>query len=95
MDKPPDAVTWRKNSAAQLTHEAEESAVETAERLLGIGEDSRDLAWVHDQGHYFFATRNDPTGHEFFATGHAREKELRYRWEDQGEGVKVGWLLDD
>jgi len=98
---PPDAVIWKKNPLGKILtmrdqsdrgNRTRETAADTAERLLQIEPDSRELAWVRDQAGYYFATR-DPEDSEFYPNRHERAGQPRYRWVDQGDGVRLGWLL--
>jgi hypothetical protein len=93
---PPDAVRFPK-PCAQGTGDAlsdghKETAVEAAERLLGIDPTSTDLAWVRDQGGEFFATRS-PEDSLCFPDNHPLSRQPRYRWLDRPGGVKLGYLI--
>jgi hypothetical protein len=87
----PDAVIWKKTPLGKLTNLGRETAVDTAERLLQINPLSLELAHVRDQVSYYFATR-DPTDTEFHCG--QRMGSPRYRWVDQGDGSKLGWLIN-
>lgn len=90
----PDAVIFARNGGTTMLPESSEpidSIVDFADKHLQTTE--LELARVRAQPGEFFATR-DPADTLNYPLGHPKEGKPRYRWEDQGNGVKYGYLLE-
>lgn len=90
----PDAIIFTRGGQVSMLPESNESVdniVGFADKHLQTSE--LELARVRAQPGEFFATR-DPSDTLNYPLGHSREGRPRYRWEDQGNGLKYGYLLE-
>lgn len=72
--------------------------LETAERLLQVDKGKGEQAHGRKQAVWdaYYCTRsNDTRDSIFFGTSHDLEGRPRFRWEDRGDGVELGWLTDE
>jgi hypothetical protein len=93
----PDAVYMPEGRKRGKTHhERVMSILAIVEPMLGVDYDGGERAYVRRQvGGRLFATR-DPTDTLFFSKDHpSLAQKPRYRWDDRGEGVFYGYLIND
>jgi hypothetical protein len=66
-----------------------------ADALLEVDRSAGEKSYVRKQPHGRLFVTRDPYDSILFPTGHARSGSPRYRWERRGDGVEVGYLLED
>jgi hypothetical protein len=70
------------------------SVADIAEPILGADRTQGLLVYIRPQPDGTFFITRDPNDSIYFATQHPRAGQNRYRWEDQSDGSRWGYLVE-
>lgn len=65
------------------------------EPILGVDRSRGQRGWIRRQPGGVLFVSKDPEDTIFYPLNHPREGQPRYRWEDMGHGLKLGYLNGD